>query len=269
MLVFVCSSVGPLEAKTKKTKQKKQTSTVTAQAVYAVDHTNRRIIFSRNAHKRFYPASTVKLLTGLVVLDRLDLEKRVVVSRRAAGVQPTVAGLTRGATYSVKELLEVLLATSANDAGIALAEAVAGSETAFAALMNKKARSLGAKESHFTNATGLPNKNQYTTAYDLSIITRAAFKHPFINRVMKKKSVTIKGSDAKTISRNNHNKLLWRVSEPCVLVKTGYTVAASHCYAGMAYYDDRSVSVVILKSRKPWQDITNILNIKMKAKKKR
>lgn len=258
----------PVEAKTKKTKQKKSTTSVTAQAVYAVDHTNRRVIFSRNAHQRFYPASTVKLLTALVVLDRLDLDEKVVVSRHAVGVQPTVAGLTRGATYSAKHLLEVLLATSANDAGVALAEAVAGSETAFAALMNDKARSLGARESHFTNPTGLPHNNQYTTAYDLSIITRAAFKNPFINRVMKKKSVTIEGSDGKSISRNNHNKLLWRVSEPCVLGKTGYTIAASHCYAGMAYYDDRSVSVVILKSRKPWQDICNILNIKYTAKKR-
>ncbi len=242
---------------------------MTAQAGYAMDHTNRRVLFSRQAHKRFYPASTVKLLTALVVLDQLNLAEEVVVSRRAAGIQPTVAGLTRGARYTASDLLEVLLATSANDAGVALAEAVSGSESAFAALMNKKARSLGARESHFTNATGLPDKNQYTTAYDLALITRAAFRHSFINRVMKKKSVSITGSDGKKIIRNNHNKLLWRVAYPDVLGKTGYTIAAGHCYAGVAYYKDRTVSVVILKSRQPWQDIAGILNLKYKTTRKK
>lgn len=239
---------------------------VTAEAAYVVDYTNRRVLFSRNAHRKYYPASTVKLLTALVVLDNKGLKDRILITQNAVNVFPTKAGLSKGAYYSVEDLLKVLLATSANDAAVALAEAVAGSEREFSVLMNKKAKALGARESHFTNSTGLPDKQQVTTAYDLAVITRAAFSRPFISSVMRQKSVTISGSNGKMITRPNHNKLLWRVSEPCVLGKTGYTRSAYHCYAGIAYYKDSRVSVVILKSRKPWSDICAILNIPRKKK---
>jgi len=180
-------------------------------------------------------------------------------------VEPTKAGLAAGTSYSVAELLEVLLVASANDAAVALAEAVAGSEEDFAALMNGKARELGMRESHFTNATGLPNRSQKTSARDLAILTSAAFRQPFIKTVMAKKRATITGSDGRTIRRLNHNKLLWRLSRPRVLGKTGYTRSAQHCYAGIAYFDDKRVSLVILKSRKPWSDIYSLLGVPRKG----
>ncbi|HAJ56550.1 MAG TPA: hypothetical protein DCL35_02140 [Candidatus Omnitrophica bacterium] len=250
--------------KSSSARSKKNKTSVTAQAVYAVDLANNKVLFSRNARLRFQPASTVKLLTALVVLEHLKLEDEIVVSARAAGVEPTKAGLRAGVAYSAKDLLEALLATSANDAGIALAEAVSGTEAKFSALMNKKARSIGCRNSNFTNATGLPNKYQRTTAYDLSLITKAAFGDTFIRSTMKKKAVSIKGSDGRLITRNNHNKLLWRLKNPSVLGKTGYTKSAGHCYAGVAYYKGRNVSVVIMKSRKPWADIYAILGVRPK-----
>ncbi len=216
---------------------------------------------------KLQPASTVKLLTGLVVLENIDLNKEVIIKKRALNVEPTKAGLTGGATYSVRELLEVLLATSANDAGIALADAVAGGQREFAALMNKKAKSLGCINSNFTNSTGLPDKAQLTTTYDMNIITRTAFSNSFIKSVMEKKTVTITGSDGKKITRRNHNKLLWRLSYPVVLGKTGYTRSARHCFAGVAYYKNKKISFVIMNSRKPWDDIYAILGIKQKKKK--
>ena len=234
---------------------------ITAEGVYVVDYTNRHVLYARNKTVKFYPASTVKLLTGLVVLENKDLEDKVVVSSRAVGVEPTKAGLTRGSTYSVADLLRVLLATSANDAAVALAESVAGSESAFADLMNKKAKRLGMKNSHFVNPTGLPNKDQVTCAYDMALLVRAAFSNAFIKDVMSKKQVAIVGSDGRRIVRANHNKLLWRLDCPMVLGKTGYTRTAGHCYAGIAYYNDRRVSLVILRSRKPWQDIYSLLGV--------
>jgi D-alanyl-D-alanine carboxypeptidase len=215
---------------------------------------------------RLYPASTVKLLTALVVLDRRDVAEEVWVSSRAAKVEPTRAGLTQGASHSVGELLEILLAASANDAAVALAEAVAGSEDAFAGLMNRKARDLGMTDSHFTNATGLPDTSQRSSAHDLAILSHAAFHHPFIKKAMAKKRVTITDSNARKISRVNHNKMLWRLNHPRVLGKTGYTRSAQHCYAGMAYYHDRRVSLVILKSRQPWADIVSLLDVPTKAR---
>jgi D-alanyl-D-alanine carboxypeptidase len=210
---------------------------VTAQAVYAVDHSNGKVLCAKNARMKLYPASTVKLMTALVVLDRAEVREEVLVSSRAANAEPTRAGLAAGTSHSVGELLEVLLAASANDAAVALAEAVAGSEHEFAALMNRKARELGMQDSHFTNATGLPHKSQRSSAHDLAILTRTAFQQPFVKRVMAKKRVTITGSDGRMISRFNHNKLLWRLDHPQVLGKTGYTRSAQHCYAGIAYYE--------------------------------
>jgi D-alanyl-D-alanine carboxypeptidase len=117
------------------------------------------------------------------------------------------------------------------------------------------------QDSHFTNATGLPDKSQRSSAHDLAILTRTAFQQPFVKRVMAKKRVTITGSDGRMISRFNHNKLLWRLDHPQVLGKTGYTRSAQHCYAGIAYYEYKRVSVVILKSRKPWSDIFSLLGV--------
>jgi len=261
---LLLSATYPASAKSISKNKAKKSSGITAQSVYAIDYTNNKVIYSKNSKSRFQPASTVKLLTALVVLDKLALDSQVRIGRNAINVEPTKAGLTLGAKYSVKELLEVLLATSANDAGVALACAVSGSEAKFALLMNKKARALGCKNSNFSNSTGLPNKKQYTTAFDLSIITRAAFSQPFIASTMKKKQVKIEGTDGKTIVRNNHNKMLWKFSETCVLGKTGYTRTAGHCYAGVAYFDKRNISVVIMKSRKPWADLTAILGLPSK-----
>lgn len=158
-------------ARSQRVSAEKDPNGITAQAVYAVDYTNRKVIFARNPNLRFYPASTVKLLTALVVLDNKKLEDSVVVSKQATEIAPTKAELTAGATYSVEDLLKVLLATSANDAAVALAQSVSGSTDSFAVLMNKKAVRLGCRRSRFSNPTGLPDRRQVTTAYDLSLMS--------------------------------------------------------------------------------------------------
>lgn len=248
------------------TRRRIKSKGISARGAYAVDVATGRVVFSRNAAVEFYPASTVKLLTALVVLEHVPLDKNVYVSRRAWAVQPTKAGLRQGVSYAARDLLRVLLASSANDAGVALAEAVSGGEAGFAVLMNKKAKSLGARNSYFTNATGLPDPRQVTTAQDLCLITRAAFAHPFIVSAMKERAVSIEGTDGRRILRYNHNKLLWRLSEPRVLGKTGYTRSAGHCYAGVAYGAKKKTAFVILKSRRPWPDIYRILGVSPKKK---
>jgi D-alanyl-D-alanine carboxypeptidase len=255
-----CSSAASVSSQTR-SKKKSVKREVTAQAAYAFDYTHRKVLYSRNAHVKFHPASTVKLLTALVVLDHKKRSDRVVVRQQAVHVEPTKAGLHRGVSYSVEDLLKVMLAASANDAAVALAQGVSGSEKAFAVLMNRKAKALGLRDSTFTNPTGLPDERQVTSAYDLALVVRVAMNNAFIASVMRKKSVAISGSDGSRIQKFNHNKLLWRLSYPRVLGKTGYTRAARHCYAGVAFYEDRKVAVVILKSRKPWADIYKILGV--------
>lgn len=234
---------------------------VTAYSAIVVDLKKNKIIYAKNIYSRLAPASTQKVLTALVVLEKLGLNKDVEISRNASVVEPTQIGLDEDETYNSLGLINAVLISSANDASVALAEAAAGSESEFAKMMNKKARSLGARRSNFVNASGLSAKNQYTTAYDLYRIIKAALNNPVIYQIMKKKRESIKNSKGNEITLFNHNKMLFKMRYPLVLGKTGYTRVAKHCYAGIAYFGDKKYAIVILKSRKPWLDIKNLLNL--------
>ena len=241
--------------------------TITAKSAIVIDIGNRKVLYSQNPHLKLPPASTAKLVTAMVVLDRLKLRQKVYISKKAASVEPTTAYLTKGAYYKTDDLIAALLIKSANDAGIALAEAVAGSESKFARLMNKKARSVGAKNSNFKNSTGLPSKGQYSTAYDMALIIKAATRYPFIKKILMKKNFSFKGSDGKKIKISSHNKLLYETPTPAVIGKTGYTFAAKRCFAGIAFYKKRKVAVVVMKSNRLWWDVKNILWVTRPKKK--
>ncbi|MDD5005319.1 MAG: D-alanyl-D-alanine carboxypeptidase [Candidatus Omnitrophica bacterium] len=234
---------------------------VTAQSAILVDLARNKIIYAKNIHTKLAPASTVKVLTALVTLEQLGANAEVEVSRNASCAQPSKIWLKPGEKYNSLDLINAALISSANDASVALAEAVAGSEFQFAKIMNKRAKSLGAKNSNFINATGLPAKNQYSTAYDLYRLVRIALDNPVVCQVMKKKNEKITSDAGKEISLVNHNKLLFRMSYPLVLGKTGYTKNAKHCYAGIAYYGKKKYAVVVLKSSKPWTDVKKLLSL--------
>ena len=234
---------------------------VTAQSAILVDLNKNKILYSKDIHTKRAPASTIKILAALVALEKIGTNTDVKISKTAVSVEPTKIWLAQGAKYNSLDLINAILISSANDASIALAEAVSGSEPEFAKIMTKKARQLGAKNSNFKNASGLPKKNQYSTAYDLYRIVKAAFKNSVIYQTMKKKKEKIKGTLGKEITLTNHNKMLFRKAYPLVLVKTGYTKSARHCFAGVVYFGKRKYAIVILKSRKPWTDIENLLGL--------
>lgn len=234
---------------------------VTAQSAILVDLDKNKILYSKDIYIARAPASTIKILTALVALEKIGIDTDVKISKSAADVEPTKIWLAQGAEYNSLDLINAILISSANDASIALAEAVSGSESEFAKAMTKKAKSLGAKNSNFKNASGLPAKNQYSTAYDLYRIVKEAFKNTVIYETMKKKKENIKGTLGKEISLTNHNKMLFGKDYPFVLVKSGYTKNARHCFAGVAYFGKRKYAIVILKSRKPWDDIENLLGL--------
>lgn len=238
----------------------------TAKSALLVDCNNNKIIFSTNKHLRLECASTVKLLTALVALEKIGTDTAVRISSNSYNVEPTKAGLTKDAYYSSGDLITIAVVASSNDACLALAEAVAGSESKFAELMNEKAKQLGALNSNFVDPCGLPARDQYSNVYDLYLITRAALKNSFIKTALAQKYVVIKGSDGRSIKLVNHNKLLFRWSWPVVLGKTGYTIKAGHCYAGIVYGKERQYALVILGSRKPWKDISYIISRYAKLK---
>lgn len=255
--LFVSSAV---EAKPKKSSSL-QKPALTARAAVILNAQNGGVIYSKNPHLRLPPASTTKVMTALVALERLPMDRMVTISAHAWGQAPSKAGLVRGAQYSVKDLLTATLVSSSNDAATALAEAVSGTEWQFAALMNEKAKQLGMKDTRFINASGLTNKRkkQYTTAYDLALLMRQAVKNRWIDQTMAITKTSITGSDGTTLPLRAHNKMLWK-APGYVKGKTGWTYASRHTFVGTNYESKKKITFAMLHSQEPWVDIKKLAN---------
>ncbi len=147
-----------------------------AAGVFNLD--KKEVTYNQNIFEKKYPASTTKILTAYIIIKNCNLDDLVTVSDTAAnpGQSSSVCGLNAGDTASVKTLLYGLLLKSGNDAAIALAEFYAGSSEAFAEIMNQEALKMGATGSHFTNPSGLPDENHYTTVYDMYLISAQALQ---------------------------------------------------------------------------------------------
>ena len=200
-------------------------------------------------------------MTALLVLEKLPLDKVVNVRKSATYVQPSKIDVKPGERYKVGDLLYALLLSSANDASIVLAEAVAGSEWEFVKLMNKRAQQLGAGNTRFANSNGLPTKKgtQYTTAYDMYLIFRQALKHDFFKEAIKYQYKTISSLEGRTISLKNHNKLLFKDWGKNIYGKTGYTQAARSCFVGYTQKGKNIYIIAVFGCSKRWDDIKYIL----------
>lgn len=233
---------------------------LSARSAAVLDVSNGVLLYGKNPHLRLPPASTAKVMTALVVLERLKLDAQVAVSPRAAAVSPSRAGLTAGAWYRASDLLTAVLVSSSNDAAVALAEAAAGSEGAFAGLMNEKAKKLGMKNTRFVNATGLPGpkkKKQYSTAYDLTRLMIYASRDRRIDQAMGILETWIRGSDGKRIPIRSHNKMLWRTPK-FIKGKTGWTFRSKHTFVGTNYASQKIIVFALLCSERPWVDIEKL-----------
>lgn len=229
---------------------------LTAKAAIAIDANTGTVLYAKNPYLKSPPASTAKVMTALLTLEKSDIEKMVKVSTTASAASGSRLKLSKGDKVKTEELLYGLLLKSANDAAVALAESVAGSEPNFVRLMNKKAKELGAKNTHFINASGLPGMGQYTTVTDLSIIMKEALKEPFLAEISRTRVAVIElGNGERKIALRNHNKLLW-IYEGAEGGKTGYTISARHCFVGEASRDAKRVIIAILGSKKLWKDAT-------------
>ncbi len=232
---------------------------LTAKSAIVVNPKNGGILYSKNPHLKLPPASITKLMTVLLAIEKLSLTQEITVGSNAVKAAPSKAGLTLGAQYRVMDLVAACLVSSSNDAAIALAEAVAGSEKNFAVLMNERAAGLGMTETRFVNATGLTDKRkkQYSTAYDLTLLMRAAVFDPRIDKTLGITTTSIRGSDGKTLFLKNHNKMLWRMPK-AVKGKTGWTYASRHTFVGTDYDADKKIIFAMLSSKKPWLDIERL-----------
>lgn len=235
---------------------------VSCKSVIFSDSTKGKRLYGKNVQAKVLPASTTKVMTALVVLERLSLDKYVGVSSMATGVEPSKIYLKPGEAYKVKDLLYAALISSANDASVVLAEAVAGSEEKFVELMNARARKLGARHTKFANANGLSVKNrvQYTTAYDMYLIFKEALKYDFFRTAIKYRYKTIFSKEGRKISFTNHNKILFKGWKEKIYGKTGYTRAAEACFVGTLERGKSTFIIAVFGCDQRWDDIKYIVS---------
>ncbi|MCZ7662199.1 MAG: D-alanyl-D-alanine carboxypeptidase [Thermoleophilia bacterium] len=211
-----------------------------------VDMDDGRVIYEKNADERRSTASTTKIMTGILSLETLPMDRMVTASKKAADVGESEIWLEPGESLSVSDLLYALLVRSANDAAVALAEASAGSLEGFVQKMNEKAISLGLKNTHYANPHGLEAKEHYSSARDLAALARYAMRNEEFRRLVSTVTATIPwpGHEYKR-TLHNRNDLVGET--PFITgIKTGYTGKAGYCLVGSGARDGVSLISVIL-----------------------
>lgn len=212
--------------------------------LYMIEHLG-KILYGKQENTKCKMASTTKIMTAIIVTENVeDLNSKVKVSAKAAGIGGSRLGLHTNDEITVKDLLYGLLLCSGNDAAIALAEYVAGGVPEFAELMNKKAQQLDLKNTHFVTPHGLDDDEHYTTAYELARIADYALNIEEIEKIVKTKSYTVNiNGNSKNI--NNTNELLGYL-QGVYGVKTGFTNGANRCLVTSVRRGDMDVICVVL-----------------------
>ncbi len=233
---------------------------IVGESALVLDVQSGRVLYAKNADIPRAVASTQKIITALCVLDTGNVDKPVTIAPSDLNCEPTRLNVKPGDVYTRRELLKVLIVKSANDIGRALARDVGGDQETFAMLMNRKAASLGMRNSHFRNPHGLTEPGQYSTARDMAIAARAAYRSPLIRAYASTKSFTFRFNDGRTRLLENTNKVL-KTLPYCNGLKTGTTNASGRCLVSSGSLGGRSVIVVVLKSNTPniWTDSTKLL----------
>ncbi len=236
---------------------------VAAKSYILVDFASGKVLAEKNADKKIEPASITKLMTAYVIYkeldeDRLSMSDEVVISEKAWRMGGSRMYLEVNSKVSVQNLLKGVIVQSGNDASVALAEHVAGTEDAFVQLMNQYAVELGMDNTNFVNSTGWPDKKHLTTARDIALVAAAIIKE-FPERYVWYSTKEFTYND---IRQYNRNKLLWSDNTVDGL-KTGHTDSAGYCLVASAYRSDmRLISVVLgTKSKKARASISQaVLN---------
>ena len=233
---------------------------LTANTALLWDPANNQRYFDLGADRDVFPASTTKVLTALLVLENLPLDKYVTVSPHATQVPQTKLGLRAGESFRVRDLLYGLILKSANDAAVTLAEAVAGSEGKFVEMMNARARQIGAMHSHFANPHGLPSQGaQFTTASDMALIFTKALKNDFFRQAITFKYLVIYSREGHRFFLKSHNRSLFLNWKQHVFGKTGYTIEAQSCFVGYIPRGNNILIIAVYGCRRRWTDMKYII----------
>lgn len=238
---------------------------VEAQAAIVIDMTTKEVLYEKNIDQRLYPASTTKMITCILALERLDLNTVLTIDEFTAKTGGSSIYLKAGEEIKVIDLLYAMMLESSNDASVALAIAISGNVDEFALLMNEKAKEYGALHTNFVNPNGLHNNEHLSTAYDLAMIASRCMENEMFRTLVNTSTYTIAPTN-KSASRRfvNTNRLLWDdqkgtsiyvkgVLRACkyeyaIGVKTGYTSNALACLVSAAQKDGTTLVSVVLRS---------------------
>lgn len=225
---------------------------IQAKSAILMDYNTGEILYEKNPHDKVPPASISKIMTLLLAMEALEsgkikLSDNVRISAHAAGMGGSQLWLEEGESQTVENLLKAITIRSANDASVALAEYIAGSEELFVRMMNDKAKALGMKNTNFMNASGLPNEEQYVSAYDVALMSKELLKHDEIHKwltVYMDELLVGKKKD-KVQSLVNTNRLI-KDYEGATGIKTGSTSKAGYCLAASAKRGNLQLIAVVM-----------------------
>lgn len=227
---------------------------IKAKSAILMDYNTKKVIYEQNAHEKLPPASITKIMTMLLAMEALEsgkisLQDEVRISSHAAGMGGSQLWLEEGEIQRVEDLIKAVAIRSANDASVALAEHIAGSEEIFVQMMNEKAKELGMNNTNFTNASGLPNENLYTSAYDVALMSAELLRHEevytWLTTYMDEMLVG-KNKD-KVQSLVNTNRLI-KEYQGATGIKTGSTSEAGFCLSASAKRNNLHLIAVVLGS---------------------
>ncbi|RKD34546.1 D-alanyl-D-alanine carboxypeptidase family protein [Thermohalobacter berrensis] len=225
---------------------------VKAKSAILIDASTGKVIYEKNPHKKLAPASITKIMVLLLAMEALEnnkisLEDEVVVSRNASGMGGSQIYLEEGEVQKVEHLIRAIALRSANDAAVALGEHIAGSEELFVKMMNEKAKELGMLNTHFMNPTGLDDESHYTSAYDVSLMSRELLKYPKIHNWLTLWMSKVKVGKEKDIEQVlvNTNRLIHDY-KGANGIKTGSTSKAGFCLSASATRGNLTLISVVM-----------------------
>ncbi len=231
--------------------QKKTGLAQNAKSAILIERDTGAVLFDKNAHEILPPASMTKLMTMLLIMEALEAGKitkneKVEISEKAASMGGSQIFLEAGEQMTVNDLLKGIAMASGNDASVAMAEKISGSEEAFVAQMNKKAKKdLGLKNTLFQNTTGLPAENHYSTSYDMAMIAKALLKYEHITKYTSVYEDYLRKGQKNEFWLVNTNKLV-RFYDGVDGLKTGFTNEAKFCLTATAKKNDMRVVAVVM-----------------------
>ena len=242
-------------------------SSFSAKSLYLMDYNSGQVLYEKDAEKELPVASIVKLMTIELVCEKLEsgelkLDDTVIVSQKAQSMGGSQVFIEEGGEYSVGDLLKSAIVSSANDASVALAETISGSEENFVVLMNKKAKELGLKNTNYVNCTGLPASNQYSCAKDTAILLKNVLSHDDYHRYSTIWMDSLSHPKGRQSELVNTNKLI-RYYEGCDGGKTGSTSEAGYCLVATAKRGDMRLIGSVLgaeNGKKRFSETSSLLN---------